>query len=214
MNTQSAIESSKPALAGAKLSKGGQSLPDLWRIQHSNANLFARFVRTGQPQRAASISALIGEGERAIRQELQSIPAASWASLCAAAGWTHVGAASLSWCEGASEAQVWQAWTEATPSAAAPEDAFFIAARSMNPAFLFEDQTLSSFVPQLLADTMKVYVSLAARCEQVSMDCSPAALHALPREFQQFLSHREIKFAQTDEALSAAPTRRINLFGI
>ncbi|MCD0501592.1 hypothetical protein [Bordetella petrii] len=198
MNTQSAIESSKPALAGAILSKGGQSLPDLWRIQHSNANLFARFVRTGQPQRAASISALIGEGEITIRRELQSIPAASWASLCAAAGWTHVGAASLSWCDGASEEQIWQAWTEASPSAMPFEDAFFIAARSMNPAFLFEGQTLSSFVPHLLVDKIKVCVSLAARCEQVSMDCSPAALHALPKDFQQFLSHREIKLVQTD----------------
>lgn len=198
MNTQSAIESSKPALAGAILSKSGQSLPDLWRIQHSNANVFARFVKTGQPQRAASISAMIGEGERAIRRELQSIPAASWVSLCAAAGWTHVGAASLSWCDGASEEQVWQAWAEATPSAVPREDAFFIAARSMNPAFLFENQTLSSFVPHLLAANMKVYVSLAARCEQVSMDCSPAALHALPKDFQQFLSHREIKLIHTD----------------
>jgi hypothetical protein len=198
MNTQSATEPSKPALAGAILSKGGQSMPDLWRIQHSNANLFARFVRTAQPQRAAGISALIGDGEIAIRRELQSIPAASWASLCTAAGWTHVGAASLSWCDGVNEEELWQAWTEATPSAASPEDAFFIAARSMNPMFLLEDRTLSAFVPHLLADKMKVCVSLAARCDQVSMDCSPAALHALPKDFQQFLSHREIKLAQMD----------------
>ena len=201
MNTQSAIDSSKPALAGAILSKGGQSLPDLWRIQHSNANLFARFVRTGQPRRAASISALISEAEITIRQELQSIPATSWVNLCAAVGWTHVGAASLSWCDDASEEQVWQAWTEATPSTAPPEDAFFIAARSMNPVFLFENQTLSSFVPHLLVAKMKVYVSLAARCEQVSMDCSLAALHALPKDFQQFLSHQAIKLVQTDARL-------------
>ncbi|WP_144637223.1 hypothetical protein [Bordetella genomosp. 13] len=198
MNTQTDIESSKPALAGAILSKGGQSMPDLWRIQHSNANLYARFVRTGQPQRAAGISQMIGEGEATIRRELQSIPAASWVSLCAAAGWTHVGAASLSWCDGATEEQVWQAWTEATSSVVPTGDAFFIAARSMNPVFLFEERTLSSFVPHLLADEMKVYVSLAARCEQVSMDCSPAALHALPKDFQQFLSHREIKLVQAD----------------
>ncbi|SAI66878.1 Uncharacterised protein [Bordetella ansorpii] len=197
MNTQQAVDPSKPALAGAILSQGGQSMPDLWRIQHSNANLFARFARTSPPQRAAGVSALIGEGEISIRRELQSIPAASWASLCAAAGWTHVGAASLSWCDGASDEQVWQAWTEATPSVP-KEDAFFIAARSMNPVFLFEDQTLSSVVPHLLADRMKVYVTLAARPEQVTVDCTPAALHALPKDFQQFLSHPEIKLIQTD----------------
>lgn len=173
-------------------------MPDLWRIQHSNANLLARFVKTAQPQRAAGISALVGEGETTIRRELQSVPAASWMSLCAAAGWTHVGAASLSWCDGASEAEVWHAWTEATPAGLPPEDVFFIAARSMNPVFLFENQTLSSLVPHLIADKIKVCVSLAARCEQISMDCSPAALHALPKDFQQFLSHREIKLAQTD----------------
>src|SRR5690606_34613997 len=145
----------KPALAGAILSQGGQSLPDLWRIQHSNANLLARFVKTAQPQRAAGISALVGEGETTIRRELQSVPAASWMSLCAAAGWTHVGAASLSWCDGASEAEVWHAWTEATPAGLPPEDVFFIAARSMTPVFLFETQTLSSLVPHLIADKIK-----------------------------------------------------------
>jgi len=199
MNTRNVTESTRPALAGAILSQGGQSMPDLWRILHSNANLRVRFVKTAQPRRAAGVSALIGEGETTIRRELQSIPAASWASLCAAAGWTYVGAASLSWCDGVREEQLWQAWTQATSSAPI-DDVFFIAVRSMNSAFLLDGQTLSAFIPHLWTDKMKVYVSLAVRSEQVSMDCSPAAWHALPKDFQAFLSHREIKFLHADSA--------------
>lgn len=197
MNSQNGFEPSKPALSGAILSKAGQSMPDLWRIQHSNANLVARFVRTGQPQRAAGISALVGEAETTIQRELQSIPATSWERLCEAAGWTQVGAASLSWCDGASDEQVWRAWENATPSTPGG-DAFFIAAKSMNGKFLLEDETLSAFVPHLLTDKMKVYVSLAARSEQVLMDCSPAALLAFPKDFQDFLSHRDIKLVHPD----------------
>ncbi len=193
MNTQPNLKPNTPALSGAILSTGGQSLPDLWRILHSNANLCARFVKGGQGQRKASISELIGDAEITIRRELQSIAAPSWERLCEAAGWTQIGAATLSWCNGASAEQVWRAWNKARVSLPA-DDVFFIAAQSMNEIFLFDGQTLSSFLPLFLTERAKGYVSLAARSAQILMDCTPNQLHLMPREFQDFLSHPDIQF--------------------
>ena len=197
MNTQRNLKTNTPALSGAILSTSGQSLPDLWRILHSNANLCARFVKNGQASRKASISELIGDAEATIRKELQSVAASSWERLCEAAGWTQIGAATLSWCSDATAEQVWRAWEETTMPMPA-DDVFFIAAKSMNETFLFDGSTLSSFLPLFFTERIRAYVSLAARSEQILMDCTSNDLHAMPRDFLDFLSHSDVRLAYPD----------------
>lgn len=177
-----------PALAGAILSEGGQSMPDLWRIVHSNANLCARFIKSGRTKREVAIAELIGEAQDKIRSQFQTLEAQAWIKLCKAAGNTQVGAAMVSWCRDATPAQVWGAWKELELSVPFDE-VFFLAARSTNPEFLFVDRQLSAYVSRYYADSLRTYVSLAARPNEIEFNMTAAQLSSLPRELTDFLAH-------------------------
>lgn len=181
-----------PALTGAILSEGGQSMPDLWRIVHSNANLCARFIKSGRTNREVTIAELIGEAQDKIRSQFQTLEVESWINLCKAAGNTQVGAAMVSWCRNATPAQVWAAWKELELSMPFDE-IFFLAARSMNHEFLFADRTVSSYVSRYYADSLRTYVSLAARSNEIEFNLTPAQLSSLPRELSGFLAHPAVK---------------------
>ncbi|MHC8944408.1 hypothetical protein [Advenella incenata] len=177
-----------PALAGAILSEGGQSMPDLWRIVHSNANLCVRFIKSGRTNREVTIAELIGEAQDKIRSQFQSLEAQAWIKLCTAAGNTQIGAAMVSWCMNATPAQVWAAWKELERSMPFDE-IFFLAARNMNQEFLFVERKLSAYVSHYYADRLKMYVSLAAHPNEIECNMTPAQLSSLPRELADFLAH-------------------------
>ncbi|MBL3561513.1 hypothetical protein [Rhodovulum sulfidophilum] len=78
----------RPSLANAILSEGGQSLPDLWRILHSNTDLWVRFAAINGAKDEGSTLRTVAQAEEALRKELMSVEAIAWQALCAAAGWT------------------------------------------------------------------------------------------------------------------------------
>lgn len=83
------------------------SLPEIWMGLHAGQKAWE--------QAAPADRATIDESDRSILALLCEVEAARWSALCAAAGWTPVGASALSWCAGASLSEVRTVWETVQP---------------------------------------------------------------------------------------------------
>ena len=85
----------------------GLTVVDIWQGLHANA-----IAWQAHPYGASAVQnrMLIDGTDLSVLRALAAYPCASWAALCAAAGWTAYGAVALSWCEGATLPQVFDGW--------------------------------------------------------------------------------------------------------
>jgi len=128
------------ALDGAILLGGRTSLPDTWRILHSNANIAIEAISARDNSRG--IHDMLEKADTALLKSLEECNIEHWAWLCEGAGWTIVGAAALSWCRGVQAAQVWSAWAK-SGYPLAPTPHFLRTTRQINPKIILTGSALS-----------------------------------------------------------------------
>ncbi|MFM2391813.1 MAG: hypothetical protein RLZZ437_3368 [Pseudomonadota bacterium] len=178
-------------LRGARLSKAGQSLPDLWRMLHGNTALIVRFASADTSRGNGSTLRAVATAETGIKQDLTSVPAVDWANLCAAAGWTETGAAALSWCKDVEADVVWAAFA-ATGCLPVADAAFLRAVRLVRPELLPSGLTLSALFAASQGNYFAVCAAFGARPGTVRIDYGPDQMAAAPPFFLAFLASPQI----------------------
>ncbi|WP_147112934.1 hypothetical protein [Tateyamaria sp. syn59] len=118
----------------------------------------------------------IDDSDLSILRSLAEIPAARWSSLCSAAGWTPLGAAAMSWCEGATLREVREAWETVEPLLTVDEITCR-PARLLNPALLPETTThgmrkLSSMVVAGDDNNLQISLQIAHHPAKLMVDLS------------------------------------------
>lgn len=181
------LNNSPFALDGAVLSAGGRSMPDLWRIFHSNTTMLIRFSSLEVADGMQAADKMVADAEHQLCQELASIPAKDWIALCTASGWTLTGAAALSWCKDATDYQLWDLFRKALPVPEA-NPAFIRATRLINPALLPQGKRLSDMFYSAKNDSYAVCAACVVNASTVLVDYPPEQIKQLAYFLPPFLN--------------------------
>ncbi|KZK95250.1 MULTISPECIES: hypothetical protein [unclassified Pseudovibrio] len=105
---------------------------EIWMAVHANADHWLEQFDNPNLSKEYDHSLT---SDRELLKSLGSFPSERWQQLCYGAGWTALGASALSWCEGASLAQVLTVWSLSS-GATAPSKREKRAAVLLNPKLL------------------------------------------------------------------------------
>lgn len=88
---------------------------DVWQGLHASEPMW---IASAGMEGGAENQNRIDASDLSLLKQLEQFPAKRWAQMCDGIGWTALGAAALSWCEGSTQQAFQTAW-----SLAVPEDA-------------------------------------------------------------------------------------------
>lgn len=151
--------------------------------------------------------------------DLRKVSAEDWSNICGGLGHSVYGAVALSWCQGATLAQVWSGWlASGFPLKPLPE--YERPARFLNPALLPQTETLNQITgwvneqryPDAATYDLALSALIAGSQTPVELDMVPEAMRQARPQIAAFLkSHMLQKPARTPEedALIAAWSERV-----
>lgn len=147
---------------------------DIWTGLHSDAQMWQRatFAADTLRQRAS-----IDDNTTALLTSLAACPAARWQSFIEAQGVTQIGAAALSWCDGAELGVVADLFLH---NITGPADIDHRAARRINPALLPSTRSLREMTETAQSDVKTLVLMCLAQPTPITFDVSPAWLSELP----------------------------------
>ena len=175
---------SKPVLNPPVDFEDGLTPVDVWQSLHaSERNWMARAA--GEPRFAFAENA--NASDLLLLQRLGTFPVARWGHLCDGAGWTPLGIAAASWCQGARIDQVVELYRrlERIP---APGDDLERAAAFINPALLPENRFSAIF--ETGKDVIGVGILIAARKEPPQIDIAPEKYATLNMQLKALIDGR------------------------
>ena len=168
----------------------GLTVVDIWQGLHANA-----IAWQAHPYGASAVQnrMLIDGTDLSVLRALAAYPCASWAALCAAAGWTAYGAVALSWCEGATLPQVFDGWrASGFPLKPLPE--YERPARFINPALLPQTRKLSELATAAEPDILALCAMIAHSPEPPEFDVPHPSLRGTPNpQVAAFLKSRMLQ---------------------
>ena len=109
----SLADETKTGKTGAFDLGDGLTPVDIWQSLHASEPLW---IASAGMEGGAENQARIDVTDLSLLKKLESFPAKRWAQMCDGIGWTPLGAAALSWCQGCTEQAFKAAWSIAMPS--------------------------------------------------------------------------------------------------
>lgn len=150
------------------------TLADIWTGLHSDAQMWQRseFAADTLRQRAS-----IDDNTTALLTALAPCPATRWHTFIEAQGTTQIGAAALSWCDGAKLDIVADLFLQ---NISGPADINHRTVRRINPALLPTTRSLREMTEAAQHDVKTLVLMCLGQPTPITFDVSPAWLSELP----------------------------------
>ncbi len=161
-------------LSGAFLPNGKTSLPEIWRILHSNARLEFELA-VDDPK---GLRAMLNSANNELLKLLETCPIERWRLLCEGAGWTEIAAAALSWCDGANEQHLVNAWNS-IGATIMPTAVFAQSARLVHINFIETGTTLTDLMTRTVGRPLAFALSCVRASGSIQDDWTSSNREAL-----------------------------------